>query len=76
MGDKGDPITLDFEDGLVTYEGTIIRGAVFGGKYEGLAVGGAGGLSHLSARIASAASRADSATGAIPAPGKVQCPAR
>ncbi len=45
MGDKGDPITLDFEDGLVTYEGTIIRGAVFGGKYEGLAVGGKGGLS-------------------------------
>lgn len=45
MGDPGDAIELDFEDGTVTYEGTIIRGAVFGGVYSGLAVGGAGGLS-------------------------------
>lgn len=45
MGDPGDAITLDFEDGIVTYEGTIIRGKVFGGVYSGLAVGGAGGLS-------------------------------
>ena len=44
MGDPGDAVTLDFEDGTVTYEGTIIRGDVFGGVYSGLAVGGAGGL--------------------------------
>ncbi len=45
MGTPGDAITLDFEDGTVTYEGTIIRGDVFGGVYSGLAAGGSGGLS-------------------------------
>jgi len=45
MGAPGDAITLDFEDGTVTYEGTIIRGDVFGGVYSGLAAGGSGGLS-------------------------------
>ncbi len=45
MGDPGDSMTLDFEDATVTYEGTIIRGDVFGGVYSGLAVGGSGGLS-------------------------------
>lgn len=44
IGDPGDAITLDFEDGTVTYVGTILRGAVFAGVYSGTVIGGAGGL--------------------------------
>lgn len=44
MGEPGEELILDFEDGLVTYEGTILRGDVFGGVYSGRAIGGAGGL--------------------------------